>query len=704
MTLQDDKMALFKDVALKQGYDPGEVESFTKLGAIAQKEKESFDPTSDESFQEWLLKEKYTRALETETGEDKAKLEAENYLSLGGQSTKEDYDKLSIDAKANLRNRGVAPNLITGEEKDARKNIQGLLSTLDTVKDLAGTINVGNIGLSKLGLSADLQNFETKKFLINDFLIRLVADNRITDNERESYNKKVLALSALGSQKVKEERIESLKRDIITLSGYDPSEFRMGLSKDPKDLQKEVDGGVKNQQAQGLPPTPGQTTGQAVDIALSKVNDVARFFFPQTTELIVQGFQGKLPKMELTPGQKIMGPQGLTLRDDQYGKAARELSLAAALDFATMGALKWAKPLLGKVAGPVEAVMKDFYKSSPMVQSFLGSFTIPTKLAKSLNPIKTARELVEDGIHGSAGKLTQIVDNVTGANGIITRLTRDALGQIDNEIPVSNALTAARNIINQSLEIDDKYARKILGQISGKIQYGKEIGKMYALDAFDYAKKLESLGHQYLNASTYLTKNIKAEDTGRVLLAAADEIIDTINRTVREQDIISKVLSQESISNLTQVSSRLADKVMNAKTFSELRSVAAPYVNLGRMLALTEQAAQSVAQNATRQIATRASQLCMAGIGTAVAGLPGTMAGFLAAPFLEVGLQGIKTPLLTGAAQVAKKLLPQSLPKVPPVITKAVESGLRVIPQAIRGALGQPGGGGNPHYKTWMYK
>lgn len=107
--------------------------------------------------------------------------------------------------------------------------IDSVLSTLDELRDLSQKYNIGDIAMSKVGLSSADNIFEQKKALVGQQIAKLAEYGKtqggrgISDKDREFYQSKVVNISPIGLQTPIDERIESLKRDIMRTAGFDPS-------------------------------------------------------------------------------------------------------------------------------------------------------------------------------------------------------------------------------------------------------------------------------------------------------------------------------------------------------------------------------------------------------------------------------------------------------------------------------------------------
>lgn len=472
------------------------------------------------------------------------------------------------------------------------------------------------------------------------------------------------------------------------------------------------------------------------------VDKVADFFFPETTQLVKDTASeisnylktGEIPEK---PDEYILGippaagktietlvPGGYAFRKDQVGRAAREIGTAVAINYA-MGWLcnKFLKPVWNKVTGPVKKAWRSFIGADPATQSFASAFTIPTKRAAGLKPIETSRKMVEYGIHGNLDDLAGVSAKVTGANGTVSKFTREVLAKSKGEVVLDDVLRSASNMIDESIEITPKMKNQILRQIANKTPTGQMIMQANPLDAFDMAKKLQSKAMQhYLVGHNYLSPKLLHQEVAKVYFAAADEILLGIEKSLgKTPTLIQSLKTPELMAGLKLIGNgTFADDFARASSFGSLRSLQAPFVRLGQMVELTQHAAQSAAMKVSSGAGTRLATTIG---GWHLGNIPGAVIGFLAAPFVETATQTSRAPIMTGAAQLVKKAAETGLPAIPPALEKAagktLETGLKVGGQALRGLITKQlkeereykekkkGGGGFQARKwprPWQYK
>lgn len=286
---------------------------------------------------------------------------------------------------------------------------------------------------------------------------------------------------------------------------------------------------------------------------------------------------------------------------------------------------------------------------------FAKAFSVPTKLAGRLKPVETADEIIKHGFGASSlDDLSRISGSVTGQNGVLTKTVRRAIGAIPKEVKTDNVLTSVRNMLDDIPDLTDKESMKILNTVIKSGKPGKLPGTMNALDAFDNVKHLEDIAYQYINSSTYLTKNLKHEQIGKALLAGADELKLQLDDAVQGFGILDNLKTPELMKQIADISPRLAEQVTSAKSIADLRKIQAPFVRLGQMINLTNDAAQSIGGSFAGGLGGRAAG---GAAGFALGGPLGALGGVFASPMLEGVEQATRAPIATGGASILSKLL-----------------------------------------------
>lgn len=310
---------------------------------------------------------------------------------------------------------------------------------------------------------------------------------------------------------------------------------------------------------------------------------------------------------------------------------------------------------------------------------FASAFTIPTKRAKDLRPLETAKKMIDYGVQGNLDELDDVARAVTGSNGIITQVTRDAVGQIPIEIDITDAPKAVKTLGQTLTEVTPDDITKVRLQITMKIPSGTAPTTINAVDAYDLAKQLERQAADLTRRSTYLTPNLRYEQLGKLYNAAADEIVDSIGKAVKDADIVSAVKTPETINAISEISPKLAQEFLAAKTWSDIRHLASPFVRLSKMIDLTLDAQLSAAAKLGTSLGTR---LGAGVVGYGFGGLPAAALGAAFAPVVEPLLQKVTYGLGPKIATSVAGRMAQMAP-----VTGAIGAGVRTLGEAVRNAM-----------------
>lgn len=238
--------------------------------------------------------------------------------------------------------------------------------------------------------------------------------------------------------------------------------------------------------------------------------------------------------------------------------------------------------VLGKVGNKISGNAKQ------VGNKFLqGQYDVQPKIARNID-IPTAVAKLADYGHTSLNDVAAVAPKVTGRDGIITKMTKDAvskanpvnlgdiLGQSGQKIG-NNIYDVADTLINQGDFIPETAAKKFRATLENGIKNisGSNVAKADPAATFDLIKSFESKAAQYRG-----TQDIGSKQLGDAYKGIAEELKDRLfNQAGADNMIAGKVLSSENIAKLYEISPKLAQDAMSAKTVGALRSLAAPYVH-----------------------------------------------------------------------------------------------------------------------------
>lgn len=289
--------------------------------------------------------------------------------------------------------------------------------------------------------------------------------------------------------------------------------------------------------------------------------------------------------------------------------------------------------LLGKVLpGALERVGQGAISSQ---------YNVPRNVARAIKFPESIKTLANKYGLTSMEAVTPAAEQVTGANGIISQLTRRAVAKA-NPVELGGYQTAqgttpsvaeiAQNLVgNPSITpaTETKFINFIQKGISQSMggEAGNITGTVNPSEVFGFIQQLEKQAQGLLRgrAPTAITAEDKA--LANAYNSVADELRHRLfNISGADQALTGGLLKPTEIQALAKINPKLAQEVTGAKTVGELRSLAAPFVQANQAAAETQAASQYGLQNMAGQakgiasvIPTLANPLAPIG---AIAGMP----------------------------------------------------------------------------------
>lgn len=249
---------------------------------------------------------------------------------------------------------------------------------------------------------------------------------------------------------------------------------------------------------------------------------------------------------------------------------------------------------------------EEALKSAPTLDTrvFSKNFTVPTKLAgkNRLDVMGTSKQMMDYGIgkNGDLNSMKAASEAVTGDDGIVSNVVRDALSRSNAPISTDDVVVAAQDAAGKYASLDDKISEKAINIIKKSLVSNNANTPQGAYKAM---QELEKLGYAEASKSTYLTARPGAEDLGDVYLAAADALKKNLSKAVFDKGSIEVYKQPGVLEALSKISPKLAEKFQKATTLGELRSLQAPFVKLSQILDQTEMASFSQASKVSQSLA-----------------------------------------------------------------------------------------------------
>lgn len=279
---------------------------------------------------------------------------------------------------------------------------------------------------------------------------------------------------------------------------------------------------------------------------------------------------GKTGARELIEQAGVQTVGKRTAAQHQMGKAAQ----------------KQAEPLATSKAGRLKAAGDN---------ALLSQYgTISKPFARSTDPAKTISTLADAGITKPADA-ERIAAAITGADGILTRATSDAVGgagKVDT--------SSLRQVFNDALDnygivdTDRKSLQKVFDAQMVRLSGGARGSLDPKANPTEVMQMMRSLEKRIANlrgkGDNYRLSTPERMDQASVLQLVRDELDDTLAAAGADANLAGVLTPQlrGSLLELQPKSSEWAsyvdDKIMSAKSVGEVRGAASPFVRVGKII------------------------------------------------------------------------------------------------------------------------
>lgn len=560
----------------------------------------------------------------------------------------------------------------------SRPDAEALFKGVENLKQKAQNYGVEDFFLSRLSggnLGTDADIFDQSKKLLGQTVAKLYENGRLSDKDRDFYQKEILNVGGVGSQKAINRKLDNLRDDILLKAGYKAEDFggktgdiqgdkKGQLPQIVKNAGQDIKGiinGVANLPSAALQSLEKARNGTPEE-QLQAMHDLSLWGFGEN---VVKGYISELNQLA---GEPLKG-------GDVVGRAvnrAYEKPVTTALDLLPVaGRAKGALPEIGaggKASAAVESIsgkastLKTGAKSlanDVATNAFASNFTIPSKLASRIKIDDVAAKMIENGHKGSLDELGQVADQVTGQNGIFPKLNREAISQIKKPIPYQDAIDTGTKALDDIPELAGTAALKKHKQIiRDLVKPEGGIGNTSGLSAIDTIRELEKRGYKYKNSSTKLSPNPLNEQIGDAYIRAADDLSEKLNGIAGEEDVVAMLKTPENIQAIEVISPKLAEEFTNAKTIKDLRKIQSPYVRLNQAIGLTEDASNTAFSKVSGNISRGVGAAMGGAVGSVLPGvgtLAGAAGGALLAPVVEPVVKAVLPRITTKAAQIIRR-------------------------------------------------
>lgn len=311
--------------------------------------------------------------------------------------------------------------------------------------------------------------------------------------------------------------------------------------------------------------------------------------------------------------------------------------------------------LVGRIfgrGGPAiaEAGTKGGISAGLASRTLASNFRIPPKLAPQIKIEEALGQMIDDEVKLplSLKGYQDIAGKITGDKGAITQAYRDAALNVKAPINFDTALVNAQNSVGLKGAIPFNEQKGVLAKIRNYFNNRDypTPGTISSDDAFDIARQLEKEGYNlYHRGINELTPRPDLEAIGQTYIGVADDLLNQISRGIDTEGLFP-IVRQNAITQLQKVSPKLAARAGATQNISQLRSVAAPYVNISRGVQATLNRGETPFGMGSLALTSR---IVGALGGGGLFGLPGAAAGAALAPSVQ-GIAAASEPALTSLA------------------------------------------------------
>lgn len=320
---------------------------------------------------------------------------------------------------------------------------------------------------------------------------------------------------------------------------------------------------MSSQEFQGVQKDPNQFMGNQLKASAG----VASYAVPF-------GQGANMLTKAILPGMAAGGLQGVSDPNATPTSVAASAGMGAASSGATAALFK-GLGLIGKTGNALnstgDSIIRSQYKITPRDAAKLG-------LPEALQTLNKQYGL------SNINDINGIADQVTGANGLITKLTREAVAKADN-INTGGVENVAKSLLeNEGILQPDHVKANFLNQIKNGVSMmasggNTSIGGGDSLQALDFIKKLEGKAAIYHQANDPATQEL-----GGLYGHMADHFKDLLFNGSEGSKGADQVLNEtlknpNTINAFHNIHPQLGVNFENGvKNVDDLRSLAAPFV------------------------------------------------------------------------------------------------------------------------------
>lgn len=223
-------------------------------------------------------------------------------------------------------------------------------------------------------------------------------------------------------------------------------------------------------------------------------------------------------------------------------------------------------------------------------------FDLPRSAGRAFKPLETAGKMAEYGF-SNVNDYVPAADAVTGSNGILTKLTRDAVAGA-KPVNTNGIINMAKDLAGDP-SITTSTEKKFISFVEKGITqlYGGSKGSLATAanpsDTFGFIQQLEAEAGQLTRGRSPLAISQNDRALSRAYQSLADELRGRLFQDSGADNVlVNHVVTPENIAAISSISPKLGQDFAQVQNVGDLRKLASTFVNAGKIARETEAAGQ----------------------------------------------------------------------------------------------------------------
>lgn len=614
------------------------------------------DPTTLTTFKQKALASGYTPKQVDDFIQKKMQTFATGALATGGYIPFGDYAKSDPVNALGLIQSGFQPNLSKPEDIQKARALSSRVNLLESYLNkseasgpIAGRLLNFLSGASTGEIGTNAYEFNQLRDSLKAPLARLISGESGVLNEGDIKRAEGLLPRIEESPAIRAEKLRTLKEALATIGGNRTGsqyqgDITPGQVKGANTEAKQGDGFIKSVVKAITDPFVG--TGKTIATAAYELNrapgtprskspfllsedeliainkDPVGFLLDQAGRSAAiaayavpttQGtslFGRSLPALGRVKGGALAGALFGAGKETGSNLGARGANIGTGAAFGAL--IGWiSSKIAGKKAPTVEQqpgayqdTVETAQKLSPEVRAnsrlakagaeITGQqYNLPRNAAQRLHMRETIQQLDDYGLT-HIDKVREAVPKVTGSNGIITKLTRESVGQaqpvnMDGLLQMADEIAADPSL---PTGVDTKFVNFVKKGITNLPETnGTAIQSQFGepFKTFSFIQSLEKKAADLVRPRAYSVVQQQDVALSNAYRLFADELkLRLFSESGADNAIVNLVNNPTALNQLKAVSPKLAEQARKVTTVGQLRSLAAPFVRAGQAIDMTD--------------------------------------------------------------------------------------------------------------------